>query len=103
MHVFTYVRTWLYNVYTLYVYTSSFTPSIQEYKQIKYVSLLVKTYLDKLEFCQEAPAQGKFLQKINNWIQGRIQDLSEGGARFISEQKNTDLETKRRVTGEICL
>jgi len=28
------------------------------------------------------------------WGQGRIQDLSEGGARFISEQKHPDLGTK---------
>ena len=36
------------------------------------------------------------LSKIHNiFCQGRIQDLSEGGARFISEQKNQDLGTKR--------
>ena len=33
-------------------------------------------------------------------IQGRIQDLSEGGARFILEQKNPELGTKRRAAGE---
>ena len=31
---------------------------------------------------------------IYSTIQGRIQDLSEVGARFISEQKNPDLGTK---------
>jgi len=33
-------------------------------------------------------------------MQGWIQDLSEGGARFISGQKNPDLETKRRAACE---
>ena len=33
--------------------------------------------------------------------QGLIQDLSEVGARIISEQKHLDLGTKRRVDGEI--
>ena len=32
--------------------------------------------------------------------QGRIQDLSEGGARFIWEQKNPDLRTKGRAAGK---
>ena len=31
----------------------------------------------------------------------RIQDLSEGCARFISEQNNPDLGTKRRVQAKI--
>jgi len=31
---------------------------------------------------------------LNTPLQGRIQDLSEGGARFISEQKHPDLGTK---------
>ena len=31
---------------------------------------------------------------INITGQGRIQDLSEGGARFISEEKHPDLGTK---------
>ena len=37
------------------------------------------------------------LIKIANSIRttGRIQDLSEGGARFISEQKSPDFGTKR--------
>ena len=30
-------------------------------------------------------------------IQRRIQDFSEGGARFILEQKNPELGTKRRA------
>ena len=33
-------------------------------------------------------------------FQGRIQDLSEGDARFISEQKNPDLGTKKQAEGE---
>ncbi len=32
---------------------------------------------------------------------GGFQDFSEGGTRFISESKNIDLVTKRRVAGEI--
>ena len=32
--------------------------------------------------------------ELSMHIQGRIQDLSEGGARFISEQKHPDLGTK---------
>ena len=37
------------------------------------------------------------------YAQGRIQDLSEGGARFISELKSPDLGTKRRTEDEILL
>ena len=41
----------------------------------------------------------KPLTKIRGWIQ----DLSEGSARVISEQKNPDLGTKRRGTDKYFL
>ena len=40
---------------------------------------------------------GNFGMVLNCSDQGRTQDLSEGGTRFISEQKNPDLGTKRRA------
>ena len=40
---------------------------------------------------------------LGHFYQGRIQNLSEGGARFISEQKNPELGTKRRFAGEMFL
>ena len=44
----------------------------------------------------------KTLNLIHTWSdkQGRIQNLSEGGARLISEQKNPDLGTKRLAEGD---
>ena len=38
---------------------------------------------------------------IGNCFQGRIQDLSEGGARLIKVQTNPDLGRKRRAADEI--
>jgi len=39
--------------------------------------------------------------KYDDPKQRRIQDLSEGGVRFFSEQKNPNLGTKRREECEI--
>ena len=44
---------------------------------------------------------GRMMGGGRGYSQGRTQDLSEGGARFIKEPKNSELGTKNSGAGEI--